>query len=375
MRRAANLTALIADTDNLLLAFHKAFKGHRLSGEALRFQSRLEENIAALSGQLATGKVEVGHYEYFHIEDPKLRLICAAAFRERVMHHAIMNVCHPWFERNLIDTTYATRPGKGLYKALERAQHAMRSCCWVAKCDFRKYFDSIPHDRLNASLARLFKDRTLLRIFSSIIASYRQAEGKGIPIGNLTSQYFANLYLSPMDHWVKEVLGVPEYIRYMDDFLVFARTRQELDTHVARISEYADSRLRLTLKPVVVSRVDEGVDFLGYRLFPHKIRLTQRSKRRFVRKSREYGRRLREGEWNEHEYYEHMTPLLAYASKGYTKGLRRTVFDGMDEKLFPRAARRELEQQRAELPRCEPEQQQPRQPQQQQRLPRGVPLA
>lgn len=326
MKRIGNLTEQIADTDNLLLAFHKAIRGKRRNSEALHFQEHLEDNVAALREEILAGEVSVGKYEYFYIEDPKLRLICAASFRERVLHHAIMNVCHPVFERNLIETTYATRPEKGIYKAIDRAKAAMRRYPYVAKFDFRKYFDSISHSILIEKLSRMFKDKTLLRIMTAIIDSYSKAEGQGIPIGNLTSQYFANYYLSGMDHWVKEVLRVPEYLRYMDDFLVFASSRDELENYIAQIKRYAEVELRLTLKPVVVALSTEGIDFLGYMIYPHKTRLTQRSKRRFVRKIRLYGELLEGREWTEEDYYEHITPLLSYAMKGYSKGLRGAVF-------------------------------------------------
>lgn len=325
MKRTGNLICQIADTDNLLLAFHKAIRGKRKNGEARAFQAHLEENVAYMREAILSGNVAVGKYEYFYIEDPKLRLICAASFRERVLHHAIMNVCHPCFERNLIDTTYATRPGKGIYKAIDRARMAVRKHPYMAKFDFRKYFDSIPHNILNEKLACLFKDKTLLRILSDIIGSYAKTEGKGIPIGNLTSQYFANYYLSGMDHWIKETLRVPEYLRYMDDFLVFTDSRDEVEHYVAQIKRFVEENLYLTLKPVIVSTALEGIDFLGYRIYAHKIRLTQRSKQRFVRKSRLYGGLMERGVWNEQEYYEHITPLLSYAMKGYTKGLRRTA--------------------------------------------------
>ncbi|MBQ3579529.1 MAG: RNA-directed DNA polymerase [Bacteroidales bacterium] len=322
MKRAGNLTYQIADTDNLLLAFHKALRGKRKNSEAMAFQKKLEQNIARMRDDILSGDVEVGKYEYFYIEDPKLRLICAASFRERVLHHAIMNVCHQCFERNLIDSTYATRPDKGIYKAIDRAKMAMKKYGYVAKFDFRKYFDSISHDILKEKLARMFKDKNLLGIMSAIIGSYEKTEGKGIPIGNLTSQYFANYYLSQMDHWIKEDLMAPEYIRYMDDFLVFADTWTELGHYVEEIKSYAEGNLKLTLKPVVKSVTSEGVDFLGYRIYANKILLTRRSKQRFIRKMRMYDRMLESGEWNERDYYEHITPLLSYAEKGYTKGLR-----------------------------------------------------
>lgn len=326
MRRVGNLIQQIADTDNLLLAFHKAMRGKRRYGEVLRFQNRLEDNVAALAEEILDGKVVVGKYEFFFIEDPKLRLVCAASFRERVLHHALMNVCHPFFERNLIETTYATRPGKGIYKAIDRARLAMRRHSYVAKFDFRKYFDSIPHDILNGKLKRLFKDKVLLQVFSQIIDSYSASKGKGIPIGNLTSQYFANYYLSDMDHWIKETLRAPEYVRYMDDFLVFADSHADMELYVAQIQLFAERRLRLALKPIVKGLSLAGIDFLGYRIYADKIKLTRRSKRRFVKKSRTYGTLLEHGEWTERDYYEHITPLLSYAMKGYSKGLRRAVF-------------------------------------------------
>lgn len=325
MKRFGNLVPEIADVDNLLTAFYKAVKGKRLNSEAQSFENNLEQNICKLREELLSGNVVVGKYQYFYIHDPKLRLICAASFRERVIHHAIMNVCHQYFERNLIETTYATRPGKGIYKAIDRARAAMRKYKYVAKFDFRKYFDSISHDVLKSKLERLFKDKRLLDVLFKIIDSYSKSSGKGIPIGNLTSQYFANFYLSGMDHYIKEILKVPEYIRYMDDFLVFSNDYETIRGFVDKIKSYSEDSLGLSLKPVVISNSTAGVGFLGYRLYPEKVLLTQRSKKRFCHKSVVYGTLLEEKSWTEEEYYEHITPLLSYAMQGYTKGLRRRM--------------------------------------------------
>lgn len=325
MKRIGNLVPRIADIDNLLLAFQKAIRGKRWNRDALQFQNCLEENLALLREEILSGNVMVGQYEYFYIKDPKQRLICAASFRERVLHQAIMNICHPYFERNLIDTSYATRPEKGIYKAINRAKAAMKRYHYVAKFDFRKYFDSISHDLLKRKLEKMYKDRVLLNILSTIIESYSKSENKGIPIGNLTSQYFANYYLSEMDHWIKEELRVPEYLRYMDDFLIFSNKRYELEFYTNQIKRFSERELLLKLKPIIVSNPEEGIDFLGYRIFANKIRLTQRSKRRFVRKYNYYESMLEKGEWDEKEYYEHITPLLSYVLKGYTMRLRRKV--------------------------------------------------
>lgn len=192
MKRAGFLTEQIADTDNLLLAFYKASTGKKMKAEVRRFSSNLSSEIGLLRQEILEGNVRVGDYSYFHIRDPKPRLICAAAFRERVLHHALMNICHPYFERQFIETTYATRPGKGIYQALERTRKAAKRYDFVAKFDFRKYFDSIDHGLLKRRLRRIFKDTRLLAIFDAVIGSYCREEGKGLPIGNLTSQYFAN---------------------------------------------------------------------------------------------------------------------------------------------------------------------------------------
>ena len=323
MKRAGNLIQKIADTDNIMLAFYKAMRGKRMSREVLSFEKNFEDNVLELRNEILSGNVYVGEYEYFYIEDPKLRLICAASFKERVLHHAIMNICHQYFERNLIETTYATRPKKGVYQAIDHTRIAMRKYKYVAKFDFRKYFDSISHQILNKKLERLFKDKTLLDIMSKIIGSYSKSEGKGIPIGNLTSQYFANYYLSEMDHWIKETLKVPEYIRYMDDFLVFSNDVDEIRGFASEIKKFANSKLALTLKPVIIVLSENGIDFLGYRVYPHKILLTQRSKKRFVKKNINYTSFLYGGYWSENDYYDHITPLLSYTLKSYSKGLRR----------------------------------------------------
>lgn len=325
MKRAGYLTERIADTDNLLNAYYKAMQGKRMKEETRHFSASLDEQVARLRATILSGHVEVGDYTYFQIHDPKPRTVCAATFPERVLHHALMNVCHPYFERQLVETTYATRPGKGIYQAIERAGRALRHYGYVAKFDFRKYFDSIDHEILKRKLRRLFKDRRLLEIFDRIIDSYSRLANKGLPIGNLTSQYFANYYLSGLDHYVKEVLRVGEYVRYMDDFLVFASTREELECYVEKIWNYSSDHLDLTLKPVIYLASGDGVPFLGYTIYPHKILLNGRSKRRLKMKMREYDLMRENGEWGEKNYMEHITPLLAFARYGYTKHLRDDI--------------------------------------------------
>ena len=282
----------------------------------------LDENLSLLREQIISGKVDVGHYHYFTIHDPKERMICAASFPERVLHHALMNICHPYFDRTLIYDTYATRIGKGTFAALDKAREGARKYNYVAKLDVRKYFDSVQHTVLKQLLARRFKDKTLLQIFDTLIDSYHTADDCGLPIGNLTSQYFANLYLSNIDHRVKEYWHIPIYIRYMDDVLIFSDDKANLKGVVGDVGEQM-KWMGLNLKPVQILRTEQGVLFLGYRVYPHKLLLAGRSKRRFKKKFLDLEQQREKGIISEQTYTRHILPLLSFIEKAYTKRYRR----------------------------------------------------
>ncbi len=329
MKRAGNLIEAIADIENLRYAYIKARRGKEGKYEVQCFSKSLDENLLKLKKSVENDCVDVGKYHYFKIFDPKERMICAASFDERVLHHAIMNVCHQYFDRNLIADTYATRIGKGIYKALDKTFREIHNYRYVAKLDFRKYFDSISHDILKRKLKTLFKDNKLLNILYEIIDSYSTTEGRGIPIGNLTSQYFANFYLSGMDHYIKEVLKVRFYVRYMDDMLLMSDELSELKLYVSCIKSFAEYNLCLTLKPVVINVCVKGISFLGYKVYPEKILLNKLSKNRFKTKSHDYERRLYENEWNDTEYGCHVTPLYGYCCHAYSKMLRKCCQSGV----------------------------------------------
>ncbi|MBR5106341.1 MAG: RNA-directed DNA polymerase [Alistipes sp.] len=331
MKRVGNLMPAIAEMDNLMLAFCKARRGKQCKRDVVDYSLNITENLQSLRERIINGTLRVGNYHYFEIFDPKKRTICAASFEERIVHHAVMNVCKERFERHLIFDTYATREGKGVYAAIDRARGAMLKYRYVAKLDVRKYFDSINHDVLKNKLARLFKDRELLQLFGSIIDSYEVLPNVGIPIGNLTSQYFANYYLSALDHYVKEVLRVPVYVRYMDDMLLFADDRSELRAIVSNVEAYLADNLHLSLKPAQVSNVNSGVSFLGYRLLPHRLLLNRRSKLRLVKKFYSYNSMLESGKWNENTYLQHIQPLFAFADKAQTLSLRKRLCESYAE--------------------------------------------
>ncbi len=323
MKRAACLIEKIAAYDNLYLAYYKAKKGKQAKTDVLEYEKDLDHKLKTMQQKLAAGNVDVGNYTYFKIKDPKERVICAASFHERVLHHAIMNICHPYFERQLIYDTYATRPGKGTYAALGRARGFVKKYEFYAKLDVSKHFDNISHCILKEKLARIFKDGVLLSVFSKIIDSYHVTPKMGLPIGNLTSQYFANYYFSCADHFAKEKLKMKAYLRYMDDILIFSSDKALLKTKLQEFSEYVTRELNFVFKPVVSGNTARGVVFLGYKLYPSFVRLNRNSKKRFVTKIKQYHYNLEKGIWTQAEYQRHVLPLLAFAKYANSDGLIR----------------------------------------------------
>lgn len=315
----------VADMDNLRLAFCKAGKGKRYAQSVLAYQDKLEENLWILRKQIQQARVEVGDYRYFFVYEPKKREICASAFREQVLHHALMNVCHPHFERAQVCDSYASRKGKGTYAALDRAGQYTRRYDWFLKLDIRKFFASIQHGVLKGQLFRLFKEEELLCILYQIIDSYEASPDRGLPIGNLTSQYFANHYLSGLDHYIKEKLGIKAYVRYMDDMVLWSREKQALKEARAAIIDFVEGKLRCSLKPSLLNRSQRGLPFLGYRVHPHHVRLLQKSKVRFIRKMERIYRYKAEGYWNEETCQARALPLIAFTSHADAGSFRKNV--------------------------------------------------
>ena len=252
MRRQGQLIEKIADFENLQLAYYKAQKGKAGKKEVFEYGKRLQDKLQNLQQQIISGNVETGNYKYFTIYDPKKRLICAAPFGQRILHHALMNACHPFFEKAQIFDSYASRAGKGTYAALERAKQFTKHYKWFLKLDFRKYFDNLDHTVLMKQLGRLFKDIGLLNIFEDIIRGYSVSRNRGVPIGNLTSQYFANHYLSPADHYVKETVKIKAYVRYMDDIALWHNDKKLLIKAGLNLRQYSKEKLKLELKTILL---------------------------------------------------------------------------------------------------------------------------
>jgi len=338
MKRANNLLARVADPDNLRFAAWKAAKGKRHSQEVMAWSARIDEHLSELRDQILSGQVSVGNYRYFKVFEPKERQICASVFGEQVLHHALMNVCHEYFEGVQVYDSYASRKGKGTYAALERAKKYTNQHEWYLKLDVRKFFESISHEALVGQLTRMFKDASLMGIFEQIIHSYEASPsiglsagkpGRGLPIGNLTSQYFANHYLVGLDRFCKEKMRVRAYTRYMDDLVFWHNDKAVLLEIFASVRDFVESELRCTLKPEALNRTSSGLPFLGYHIFPHHIRLLQKSKQRFIQKMRLIDEGYHSGAWDEAKCQRHVLPLLAFAGHADAKRLRQSVLLGL----------------------------------------------
>lgn len=329
MKRHSGLFERIARFDNLLQAARKSAQGKRNKPSVARFEFHLEQELLTLQQDLKNGGYQPGSYFTFEVRDPKRRAICAAPFRDRVVHHAVCDVLEPYLEQRLISDTYACRRGKGTHAAIARAQQFARRYRYFAKCDVRKYFQSIDHSLLQGLLARLFKDPALLGLLSRIIAHAPPdaTPGKGLPIGNLTSQHFANLYLGELDHYLKARRRIKGYLRYMDDLVLFADDKPMLHRWLADLRRFLQETLRLELKQgaTLLAPVTEGIPFLGFRVYSGVIRLDKRGLRRFRRNVRGRERAYRAGRLGMEELASCMASLFAHAAHADTLTLRRQV--------------------------------------------------
>ena len=305
MKRFGNLWPQIIDFTNLLHAARKAQKGKRFRPNVLDFNYNLEPELQTLQTELASKTYRPGKYRTFEIKEPKPRMISAAPYRDRVVHHALCNVIVPLIEPSFIFDTYANREGKGTHLALKRFTRYARSSQYVLQCDIQKYFPSIDHEILKACLRRKIKCPDTLWLIDTIIDGSNEqipaafhfqdddllsplAHRRGLPIGNLTSQFFANVYLTGFDHFVKETLGAKKYLRYVDDFALFSNDRDFLVAARQAMEDYLDT-LRLKIHPIKshISRTQHGANFLGFRIFPDRIRVRTENLRRARRRCRQ----------------------------------------------------------------------------------------
>lgn len=269
-----NLFDEISCFSRLRRSFYKAAKAKFTRTAIAKFSTKLEQNLLEISEQLKNEQYSFGKYRSFYIAEPKLRLIESACFRDRVVHHSLHRSLEPIFDAQFYDHSYACRSGRGHHKAVLLLQKWMRATPdqYYLKCDIRKFFPSIDREILLQILGKTLVDQKLMRCLNRLI---HQAPRSGIPIGNLTSQLFANIYLNELDQFIKRKLRVGKYIRYMDDFIMIFETYELALAAKSQIEEFLAVKLKLTMSPnkVLIGKNQLGVAFLGFVLTPKSVRL------------------------------------------------------------------------------------------------------
>ena len=271
---------------------------------------------------------------FFYVYDPKHRLISAPPFVDRIVHHAIVNVIDPVFDKSFIEDSYACRKGKGAHKAVKRLQIFLRKTKtnYALKCDISKYFAHIDHDILFALIRKKVTDRRLLVLLRHIIDSYPE----GIPIGNLTSQLFANIYLDPLDRYIKQDLRRRYYLRYVDDFLILGESKDDLKKVLDQITVFLSEHLKLELHPKKVRIFPTwlGVDFVGYVVFPDHICLRSKNVRRFRKKLKKLTVQLERGNIDQEYFESSINSWIGHASHADSFRLRQKLFASASLRAF-----------------------------------------
>jgi len=301
MKIHKNIFKRIISPENLFSAWDTFRSDKRNKPDVLRFEWNLEQNIFQLHRDLKIRTYKHSPYTGFYIRDPKQRHIHKATVRDRILHHAVFSVVNPIFEPTFIPTSFSCRVGYGTHKGVEVLEKLTRKVsengthsCFVLKCDIQKFFASVNHEILLSILGKRIKDDDAIWLLGVIVGSYESAMVKygeqrksiGIPIGNLTSQLFANVYMNELDQFVKHVLRVKYYVRYTDDFAVVSDDREYLEKLLPPISKFLENKLALNPHPnkITLRPICQGVDFLGYVIFSKYRLLRTKTKHRILRK-------------------------------------------------------------------------------------------
>lgn len=325
MKRVGNLMPLITSPDNLRESFLLAARGKSAKEEVKMFRCNLDHNLQEIAEGLSTTTYDFSKYRQFVVHEPKPRVINAAPFAVRVALQAMMRVCHNVFDDYQIFDSYASRVGKGTYKALERARRYAHRYQWFVKMDVESFFATIDHGVMMRMLCHLFKDNVLLKNFQHIIDSYSVEPQKGLPIGNLSSQYFANHYLAVADRFAKN-MGVKAMVRYMDDVLFFGDDKSFLMGQMNSYMSFVKTELHLNLHAPIINRTHHGVPFLGYVVYGDKMRLNANSRRRFRRKMNNMCEGIDVDLLADDVYEPNFVAMLSFVNKADTLGFRKRVF-------------------------------------------------
>ncbi len=336
MKRVGELWSSVTRFDNLLIAYRKAGKGKKQRAEVAEFAFNLEEELVQLQRKLVTLSFQPGRYRQFTLYDRKVRIISAAPFADRVVHHAIMNILEPSLDKRFIHDCYACRKNKGVHAAVDRYQRWAARYAYVLKLDVQQYFPSIDHSVLKHQLQRRVKDKHCLLILGRIIDSYPTLhKGKGMAIGNLTSQFFANLYLDDMDHWLKEQCGVDAYLRYVDDLVICGDDKKQLwDLHQAIKDYLVELKLSLHPRKAQIYRTSDKLELFGYQVSRQRRWLRNENGYRFRRRLNTMAADYYQSKVDIPEVHPRIQSWIGHAMHGETLHLREKIFN---EVVFTRA--------------------------------------
>ena len=350
MKTHKQLYEQLCSFDNLQNAYKKARKGKAKKEYVLKFEENLQGELELLQKELMSQSYKPQSLKKFIVRDPKTRTIHASAFRDRIVHHAVVNILEPIFEKVFISDSYASRRNKGTHPAVQRFIIFMRKVSrngttikrktytknsiegYILKADIKHYFETVDHTTLLAILRRKIDDEQLLSLVKIILNNFdAPIKDKGMPLGNFTSQFFANVYLNELDYFVKHHLRARYYIRYVDDFVILHRSRRTLKQYHERIIRYL-SCLQLQLHPdkSKITSLRNGVTFLGYRIFYHYKLLRKRNIRQFLR---EFHKRLdicKEGFVNPQWLLEYLQGWFGYAQWANTYNLRKKIMSNIN---------------------------------------------
>lgn len=314
-------------------AYTLAKKGKRFKNEIIQYRLDLYENLKLLHDELETKSYKTGEYKKFYVYEPKKRLIEALPFHDRICHHAICNIIEPIFEKSFIYDSYACRSRKGMHSGACRVQHFMRVAkrnweeVWILKGDIRKYFESVYHKILYEIIRKKIKCKDTLWLINEVITS-KKNENKGIPIGNLTSQLFANIYLNELDQYIKRELKIKYYARYMDVFVILYNSKEGLKEVLNKIRNFLSEKLKLELNSKTnIFPLSQGVNYLGYRIFPTHMLLREKSKKKMKRKMKAFQEKYKNGQITLEQITRSVVSWKGHAKHASTYNLQNKIFE------------------------------------------------
>jgi len=333
----SNLYSQLCSYDNLLLAFKKAKKRKSRKPYVLEFEANLEDNLKQLQWELQHETYLPTPLKTFIIHEPKTRKISKSHFRDRIIHHAICNIIEPIFQKTFIYDSFANQKGKGTHVALKRFDYFKRKAsknntesCYFLKADVKHYFDTVDQEVLIEIISAKIKDERVISLIRKILENHKSREvGKGMPLGNLTSQFFANIYLNELDYFVKHKLRVRYYLRYVDDFVILHKFKHKLRFYKNRIDEFLKSRLKIKLHPnkCKIKPLTCGASLLGYRVFYYHKLLRKSNFRKFQRRFSKFKESYLNRTINKEDLLRFLTGWLGYAMHANTYKLRCSILE------------------------------------------------